>query len=75
MIIAGDFNATGIDWKNLLTESSWSNKGMCNRLINILGSHQLSQLVHEPTRQKSILDLFCINKPSLIKNVCYPWDI
>ena len=42
---------------------------MCNRLIDILATSQLKQLVEVPTRQKAILDLFCVNKPGLIKNV------
>ena len=40
----------------------------CHRLIDIPGSFELTQLVQEPTRHKAILDLFCTNKPGLVKN-------
>ena len=42
---------------------------MCRRLIDILGLGHLKQLVLQQTRHKSILDLFCTNKPGLIKYV------
>ena len=68
LIVAGDFNAPGIDWPQLAVKQEGPNKEMCNRLIDILATSQLKQLVEVPTRQKAILDLFCINKPGLIKN-------
>ena len=69
LIVAGDFNAPGVDWETLTVKPEGPLKGMCARLIEILGSNSLQQLVHEPTRQKAILDLFCMNKPGLVKNV------
>ena len=69
LIVAGDFNAPGIDWPQLAVKQEGPNKEMCNRLIDILATSQLKQLVEVPTRQKAILDLFCVNKPGLIKNV------
>ena len=68
LIIAGDFNAPGINWNNLTVQPEAYNKGMCQRLIDLFGSFELTQLVHEPTRHKAILDLFCTNKPGLVKH-------
>ena len=42
---------------------------MCQRILDILCHSQLRQLVEEPTRHKAVLDLICVNKPGLIKNV------
>ena len=57
LIVAGDFNAPGIDWENITVSANAPNKGMCQRLLNILGSFELTQFVKEPTRHKAILDL------------------
>ena len=69
LVIAGDFNAPGIDWEKKTVKQNSNLKGMCQRLLDILSSFELKQLVLEPTRLKSILDLFCTNKPGLVKNV------
>ena len=69
IIVAGDFNAPGINWEDMTTRPGCHLKGMCTRLINILHSFSLSQLQTQPTRQKSVLDLFCTNKPGLVKNI------
>ena len=59
LIIAGDFNAPGINWNNLTVQTEAYNKGMCQRLIDLFGSFELTQIFDEPTRHKAILDLFC----------------
>ena len=41
---------------------------MCQRLIDLFGSFELTQIFDEPTRHKAILDLFCTNKPGLAKH-------
>ena len=69
LVIGGDFNAPGIDWNDLKILPDCPRKGMCGRLVDILGMGNLKQLVLQPTRLKSILDLFCTNKPGLIKDV------
>ena len=69
LIVAGDFNAPGIDWESLTVNSKAPNKGMCQRLLSMLGTYELTQFVQEPTRHKAILDLFCFNKPGLVKHV------
>ena len=69
LVIAGDFNAPGIDWETNTVKQDGLNKTMCQRLLDLLGTFELKQLVHKPTRLNSILDLFCTNKPGLVKNV------
>ena len=67
--MAGDFNAPGIDWESSTVKPDAPLRGMCQRLIDMLHQFHLSQLVTEPTRHKATLDLFCTNKPGLIKNI------
>jgi Reverse transcriptase (RNA-dependent DNA polymerase)/Endonuclease-reverse transcriptase len=55
VFILGDFN--------LRTDVSY------NRLADILHSHSLSQLVIEPTRGNSLLDLIITNSENLIHNI------
>ena len=54
-------NAPGINWKELSLHPEAYNKGMRQRLIDILDSFELTQLIQEPTRHKAVLDLFCTN--------------
>lgn len=42
-------------------------KHSCDRLIQMLRDHQLSQMQHDTTREDKVLDLFCTNKRSLVK--------
>ena len=44
-------------------------KGLCSRLMNTLGEGELHQLQRVCTREDSILDLFCTNKPSFVKSI------
>ena len=69
VVVAGDFNAPGINWDEETIQPDCPNKGMCSRLIDILSSYSLKQFQKTPTRLKSILDLFCTNKPGLVKKV------
>ena len=39
------------------------------KLISILDEAGLKQMQREPTRGQNLLDLFCCNKPSLIKSI------
>ena len=69
VIIGGDFNAPHIDWENHSILSNAPNKKMCEELLNTLSEHELHQLQHKPTRYSSVLDLFCLNKPDLVKDI------
>ena len=70
-IVAGDFNAPGIDWESSTVKPDAPLKGMCERLLGLLNEHHFSQLVTEPLHviKGYVLDLFCTNKPGLIRNI------
>ena len=67
--MAGDFNARDIDWDSLTPTQECRKKGLCDKLISILGEGQVHQMQRENTRGDAILDLFCTNKPSLVKSI------
>lgn len=54
VILTGDFNLPTINWQRPLYEQYQPN----NDILNILFAFNLTQLVREPTRENSILDLF-----------------
>lgn len=64
-IVLGDFNYPDIDWINLekpLPSSSGD-------FVDMVRSHNLEQLVKEPTRRGHILDILLTNYSSLVENV------
>ena len=69
IVVAGDFNAGDIDWDILTPTHECRKKGLCGKLIYILGEGQLHQMQRENTRGDAILDIFCTNKPSLVKSI------
>lgn len=69
IILSGDFNASGIDWETNSVQSGASNPTVCSKILDILDEHGLSQLQKQPTRESNILDLFCSNKPGLVKHI------
>jgi hypothetical protein len=69
IIAAGDFNVGDIQWDTLSVKPSSTKKGVCKRVMDIISDFHLHQLQREPTRQDAILDLFCINKPGLVKSI------
>ncbi|KAK6024559.1 hypothetical protein OSTOST_09629 [Ostertagia ostertagi] len=60
-LVLGDFNMPDIDWQ--LGSSSCP---LSKEFIEIARSHKLVQLVNEPTRDKSCLDLVFCNSCSLV---------
>ena len=50
-------------------EPQCTKKSLCRRLLSILGEAGQHQLQRSTTREDAILDLFCTNKPGLIKNI------
>ena len=42
---------------------------MDEKLLDILDENHLHQMQHQPTRLNSVLNLFCMNKPDLVKEV------
>ena len=69
IIVGGDFNARDIDWDKLAPTAECKKKGMCRKLIDILGGAHLHQMQREVTREDAILELFCINKNSLVQSI------
>ena len=70
IFLGGDFNAGDIDRESLSVTHSSSQCSICIRLLEVLGLYNLEQQQREATREKCILDLFCTNKPGLVK-ACY----
>jgi len=65
IILLGDFNLPGIDWKNSIP----SQEAKCTRFFDMCTSYGLNQYVTEPTRIKNILDLVFSNDRTLISDV------
>jgi len=42
---------------------------LCNMLIELFNTFELTQMVNSSTRESNILDLFATNRPSLIHKV------
>lgn len=62
VLLVGDFNMPGVDWERFETFST--NTCHANAVFDIMLTHNLTQLVHEPTHyqgaSKSVLDLVFI---------------
>ena len=69
LILGGDFNAGGINWDLCTVDHDATNRPLKEKLISILDEAGLKQIQREPTRGQNLLDLFCCNKPSLIKSI------
>ena len=67
--MGGDFNLGAIDWENEPVPPSSRDAGPCRDLIEILNDHHLTQLQREPTRGEALLDLYCTNRPTLVKSI------
>ena len=65
--LAGDFNMGDIDWGNQTVQAGSPYKSICHQMIDLANEYNLSQLVTEPTRKDSILDLFFTNNPTLVE--------
>ena len=67
LILGGDFNAGGIDWETGLVPDDSPNRLLKEKLIEVISEAGLQQMQREPTMGQNLLDLFCCNKPSLVK--------
>ena len=67
LILGGDFNAVGIDWKTGLVHDDSPNRLLKEKLIGVISEAGLQQVQIEQTRGQNLLDPFCCNKPSLVK--------
>lgn len=64
LIIGGDFNYPAIDWSTS-SVSTQINRAEHIRFVDSLHYHDLTQLVHDPTRGNHILDLLLTNNPNI----------
>ena len=69
IIAGGDFNAKDVDWDSCSVKPGASHAPLCEAVIATLQEPHLEQLQKSPTRQDSILDLYCTNKPGLVKSI------
>ena len=68
VMLGGDFNAANIDWDTGTVPDSTDNRLMKEKLVTVLAEAGLTQMQRDPTRGQNLLDLFCCNKPSLVKS-------
>ena len=68
LFLGGDFNLGDINWDDLTIYTNSPVKGVCEKLLDILHNFHLEQHQREDTRENRLLDLFCSNKPSLVKS-------
>ena len=70
VILAGDFNSPGIDWRNGYLTDYYISKSFCEFLIDVSSDYFLEQIVSEPTRGRNLLDLCFTTHPNQVKQ-CY----
>jgi len=69
IILAGDFNCKDNDWDTNTITVDCDNKQLHKHLLDTLSDHHLTQMQREPTRFGNTLDLYCTNKPGLVKYI------
>jgi hypothetical protein len=63
LVIVGDFNLPGWDWKGNTFKSNTQYSSIHYQFTEILDDNGLAQIVGEPTRDTNILDLIATNQP------------
>ena len=58
-----------IDWETETAPPGSTERAASQKLITSLRDHHLSQMQREPTREKSVLDLYITNRPGLVKSM------
>jgi len=62
LLVVGDFYFPDIDWKNLQVRACSNQKALHRKFLNCLLSHDLSQIITEPTHHLgNTLDLVVTN--------------
>ena len=69
--LGGDLNLPNIDWTFYSISGHSYPLQLCERFIDTLLDHSLSQLVNFPTRKENTMDIFAMNWPSLVTK-CIP---
>ena len=64
VIVGGDFNFPGWNWKDKVLKPDTSNPSIHYKFADTLDDHGLIQMVEEPTRGPNTLDLILTNNPS-----------
>ena len=67
LVLGGDFNAGGIDWKTGLVPDDSPNRLLKEKLNEVMSKAGLQQMQREPTTGQNLPHLFCCNNPSLVK--------
>ena len=69
IMLGGDFNVADIDWESNTSIHGSPMQALADNLLSKMDDHDLVNLQHEAIRCDNVLDLFCINKPGLVKSV------
>ena len=69
IIVGGDYNFKDIDWETETAPPGSTERAASQKIITSLRDHHLSQMQREPTREKSVLDLYITNTPGLVKSM------
>ena len=70
VILAGNFNSPGIDWRNGCLTDSYVSRSFHEFLIDISSDYFLEQIVLEPIRGRNLLNLCFTTYPNQVKQ-CY----
>ncbi|XP_072014761.1 uncharacterized protein [Amphiura filiformis] len=71
--LGGDFNLGNIDWPTQSVLPGPNPKSVCYQMIDIMNNFNLDQIVIEPTRNDSILELFFTSNATLVeKSILIP---
>ena len=63
--IGGDFNLPDINWKSSTVEGHQNSTRVNNMILDLAETCDMQQMVSQPTRKDSILDIFFTNRPTL----------
>jgi hypothetical protein len=69
--LGGDANLPDIDWSTDNIKRNQYSIPINQSFIDTLNDIGIEQIVHFPTRNENILDIFCTNRPTLVDR-CYP---
>ena len=68
IILAGDFNCPGIDWKHNTVSPGSDDRPIQEAIVDITSTALLSQIHDQPTRYSNTIDLVFTSNPSLLKS-------
>ena len=68
-VLGGDFNAGDIDWESHTVCEHSLNRQINERIISVISSSGLVQILKDFARKDQILDLLCTNKPGLFSDI------